>query len=96
MSNYVATIDLGTNTFHILIAELVRDKPFKVIYHQRIPVMIGRGGINQGVITPEAADRAISALTSFKDTLLSYQIPNERVFCTATSAFRNARNGQDS
>ncbi|MEO0332262.1 MAG: phosphatase, partial [Bacteroidota bacterium] len=95
MSNYVATIDLGTNTFHILIAEPLRDKPFKVIYHQRIPVMIGRGGINQGVITPEASDRAISALTSFRDTLLSHQIPNERVYCTATSAFRNAKNGQD-
>ncbi|MEM9830959.1 MAG: phosphatase [Bacteroidota bacterium] len=94
MNNYVATIDLGTNTFHILIAELFDNQPFKTAYHERIPVMIGRGGINQGIITAEAIDRALAALTQFKSTLNSYQIPLDRVFCTATSAFRNAKNRQ--
>ncbi len=95
MSNYVATIDLGTNTFHLLIAEIQPNRDFHLIYRERIPVMIGRGSINQGFITPEAEERALAALTHFRSKLTSYQVPSERVRCTATSAFRNANNGQE-
>ncbi|MEQ9439458.1 MAG: phosphatase [Cyclobacteriaceae bacterium] len=95
MSQKVATIDLGTNTFHLLVAELQKENTFQVIHHERIPVMIGRGGINQGVITPEAQERALEALHHFRAQLQSLAIPLENVHCTATSAFRNAKNGQE-
>ncbi|MGB3587612.1 MAG: exopolyphosphatase [Tunicatimonas sp.] len=95
MSNYVATIDLGTNTFHLLIAKIQPNRDFQLIYRERIPVMIGQGSINQGFITPEAEGRAIAALTQFKSKLTFYQVPLEQVRCTATSAFRNAKNGQE-
>ncbi|WKN42286.1 Ppx/GppA phosphatase family protein [Tunicatimonas pelagia] len=94
MNNFVATIDLGTNTFHLLIAEIQPSKNFSIIYRERIPVMIGQGSINQGFITPEAEERALAALTKFRLKLEDHQVPIDRVHCTATSAFRNAKNGQ--
>ena len=87
----VAVIDLGTNTFHILIAEVTGKHAYRLVHRQRIAVMIGKGGINQGVITEEAQQRALSALQQFADLIKEYQV--ERVRATATSAFRNAHNG---
>lgn len=94
MKKLVATIDLGTNTFHLLIAEILSERSFKIVYRRRIAVMIGRGGINQGTITTDAQNRALEALISFKDQLDTFEISLKNVHCTATSAFRNANNGQ--
>ena len=87
----VAVIDLGTNTFHILIAEVAENRTYRIVHRQRIAVMIGKGGINQGVITEEAQQRALDALQQFADLIEQCQV--QRVRATATSAFRNARNG---
>lgn len=88
----LAVIDLGTNTFHILIAQLREDRTYRVVYRRRIPVMIGKGGINQGLITEEGQERALAALRQFADLIQEYRVAQVRA--TATSAFRNARNGE--
>ena len=93
MDNTIAVIDLGTNTFHILIAKVLNDQRYQIIRRQRIPVMIGKGGINQGVITEEGQQRALSALHEFAELIKEHTI--KRVRATATSAFRNARNGEE-
>ena len=49
---------MGTNTFHLLVAE-IENSNFKILLQERIPVKIGVGGINQGIITEAAIDRAI-------------------------------------
>ena len=87
----VAVIDLGTNTFHILIAEVEAGGSYRIAERLRIPVMIGKGGINQGLITEEGQQRALEALQQFADIIKARNI--EHVRATATSAFRNARNG---
>jgi exopolyphosphatase/guanosine-5'-triphosphate,3'-diphosphate pyrophosphatase len=48
MSKRVAVIDLGTNTFHLLIAESAPDE-YNEIIHEQVAVKLGEGGINQGV-----------------------------------------------
>ena len=48
-----AVLDLGTNTFHLLIAELENNQVIEN-YQEQIAVKIGAGGINQGKITEEA------------------------------------------
>lgn len=87
----VAVIDLGTNTFHLLIASVV-DGKHEILHRERKAVKIGEKGINQGEITYEAWDRALTALNEFKTTIDQNGI--DQVFATATSAIRNANNGQ--
>ena len=87
----VAVIDLGTNTFHILIVEVEASGTYQIVERLRLPVMIGKGGINQGLITEEGQQRALAALRQFADIIEQRKIKHVRA--TATSAFRNARNG---
>ena len=91
-NNTIAVIDLGTNTFHLLIAEVLAHRHYRIIHRLRIPVMIGKGGINQGVITEEGQQRALAALQQFAERMEEYNV--KQVRATATSAFRNARNGE--
>lgn len=86
----VGIIDMGTNTFHLLIAE-VRDHDFTILFKEKLAVKIGEGGISQGFITEEAIQRALKALQRFKSVLEAEQA--DKVFATATSAIRNAKNG---
>ena len=88
----VAIIDLGTNTFHLLIAN-VESNSHEILYRDRKAVKIGEKGINKGEITPAAWDRAIATLKEFKHTIDENQV--DQVFGTATSAIRNAKNGKD-
>lgn len=88
----VAVIDLGTNTFHLLIAE-VTNNSFKVIYKTTTAVKLGEGRINENIIIPEAFERGLQTLQSYKNTINSYQV--KQIKATATSAVRSAKNGQD-
>jgi exopolyphosphatase / guanosine-5'-triphosphate,3'-diphosphate pyrophosphatase len=92
MKNKVAIIDMGTNTFHLLIAE-GDEKGYNITQRDRLPVKIGMGGINQQIITEEGYHRALVAMQSFRNTLEQQNI--ETVYAFGTSAFRNAHNGVD-
>jgi len=87
-----AVIDMGTNTFHLIIAELSA-AGVKVIYKTNLPVQLGQGRINENIIIPEAFERGIKALQGFKEEIDKQQA--EVVRATATSAVRSAANGQD-
>jgi len=85
----VAIIDMGTNTFHLLIAK-VKGGNHEVLMDEKHAVGLGRGGINDGVITQEAMERAMKALHFFKGECDQYKV--NRVVITGTSAVRSARN----
>jgi exopolyphosphatase/guanosine-5'-triphosphate,3'-diphosphate pyrophosphatase len=91
MSKRVAVIDLGTNTFHLLIAESAPDE-YNEIIHEQVAVKLGEGGINQGVIQPAAFERGIKAMQDFKELISKHHVG--QVKALATSALRNAANGQ--
>lgn len=88
----IAVIDLGTNTFHLLIVK-VEGKDFDILVRERISVRIGKSGINKGVITENAQLRALQALREFKAIIDLHHV--EKVYATATSAIRNAENGEE-
>ncbi|RYD71240.1 MAG: exopolyphosphatase, partial [Sphingobacteriales bacterium] len=87
-----AIIDLGTNTFHLLIAE-ANNKSFEILYKTNKPVKLGEGRINDNIIIPSAFERGISALKEFRETIDGYHV--DKVRATATSAVRSANNGGD-
>jgi len=88
----IAVIDLGTNTFHLLIAE-IKDKNFEILYKTDVPVKLGEGRINDNVIIPTAFERGINTLKTFNQTIKTYKV--DKVKATATSAVRDAENGKD-
>jgi exopolyphosphatase / guanosine-5'-triphosphate,3'-diphosphate pyrophosphatase len=90
MKNRIAIIDMGTNTFHLLIAES-RDSSYHVLHKEHIPSKIGVGGINKGLITEEGIERAMAALKKFKNVMDSWGVEKSMAF--GTSALRNAKNG---
>ncbi|SIN93755.1 Ppx/GppA phosphatase family protein [Algoriphagus halophilus] len=85
-----AVIDMGTNTFHLLLVEL-NESGFKTIYKEKIPVKLGKGGINQNNLAEDAQKRAFHTLKHFKNLIDGEHI--NQVFAFATSAVRNAENG---
>jgi len=87
-----AIIDMGTNTFHLLLVSLSVDN-FETIYKEKIPVKIGQGGISRNTITPEAQKRATHTLQHFKNLIDGEGI--QEIYAFATSAVRNADNGQN-
>ncbi len=85
-----AVIDLGTNTFHLLVADIA-DSRFHVVFRRQIPVKLGEGGIHEGYITDEAFARGLAALQEFRKDLDRLSCLDYR--CVATSAIRGATNG---
>lgn len=89
---HVAIIDMGTNTFHLMLATITSEG-FIINYREKVPVKIGMGGINEGYITKEGIERAVKAMKDFKATIQDARIENALAF--GTSALRNAKNGEE-
>ena len=87
-----AAIDLGTNTFHLIIAEL-HGKNIEVVYKTSVSAQLGEGGLTDNIIQPKAFERGLLALEGFAEVLRSHQV--DVMKATATSAVRNASNCAD-
>jgi len=92
MNKRIAVIDLGTNTFHLLIAERGAAGVNELV-RKEVAVKLGEGGINEGLIQPAAFERGLAALRDFHSVILQHEV--EQVRALATSALRNAANGHD-
>lgn len=91
MKRRIALIDCGTNTFHLLIADLWGSE-LNIIYRTKEVARIGVGGINNNIILPDAVERAFHVLRTFREVIDQYSVKTIQSF--ATSAFRNAKNGE--
>lgn len=86
-----AVLDLGTNTFNLLIVDIFPDKKFQVVISTKRAVKLGFGGINNNFISPEAFNRGINAICSLHATIKKHK--PEVIFAFATSAIRSSTNG---
>jgi exopolyphosphatase/guanosine-5'-triphosphate,3'-diphosphate pyrophosphatase len=86
----IAIIDMGTNTFHLLLAE-VSARGYRIVRRDHEAIKIGMAGINEGFISESACARALDAMCRFKETIGRHQAAAVQAF--GTSAFRNAANG---
>lgn len=87
-----AVIDLGTNTFHLLIAEIKKDGTWEKLLHKRITVKLGQRGIDKNIIAKAPYNRGIKALEIFSATIKEFKIGH--VFAFGTAALRTALNGK--
>ncbi len=88
-----AVIDLGTNTFNLLLAERLPNDTFKKVFNTKIAVKLGEGTINSGYIADAPFQRGVNALKQFQQYLLDYNV--EHTYAFATSAIRSASNGHE-
>lgn len=88
----IAAIDLGTNTFHLIIAEQAESE-MKIIYKTNKPIKLGEDITKENKIIPTAFERGINCLKEFKATLDQYGVTKIRA--VATSGVRSASNGKD-
>src|SRR5690554_4040555 len=87
----VAIIDMGTNTFNLLVVDVPHTGGYEILHSDKISVKLGEGGINQKLITPQAFQRGLDAVDAHKQTAVQYGA--EHIYAFATSATRNATNG---
>jgi exopolyphosphatase / guanosine-5'-triphosphate,3'-diphosphate pyrophosphatase len=92
MDKRFAVIDLGTNTFHLLIVEGSPSNLTEIV-HEQDSVKLGEGGINKGFIQQAAFERGVKTMQRFHQLITKHQV--KKVRAIATSALRSASNGQD-
>jgi len=90
-SGWVAIGDLGTNTFHLLVAKMEHGK-IVVGLRKKIGVKIGKGSMENREISTSAIQRAIVALNSFGEEIKPFGLAPSDCNTLGTSAFRNAEN----
>lgn len=87
-----AIIDLGTNTFNLLIFEKTKNGA-NIIHIERRAVGLGLGGINEKRIASDAKERALSTIKYFKSRADEFKVSEIKAF--GTSALRDATNRAD-
>ena len=87
----VAAIDVGTNSVHLLVADVAPDGEIRLVEKAREQVELGRGGLDRNLLTDDAMERGRAALRSFKQAIDGLDV--DAVTAAATSAVREARNG---
>lgn len=88
-SPYFAAIDLGSNSFHMLIARVNEDK-IEVIDREKQMVQIARGLQADGTLDDESQERAIICLHQFSERLRD--IPVSQIRAVGTKTLRSAEN----
>ncbi|MFC2096168.1 phosphatase [Bacteroidota bacterium] len=89
----IAIIDMGTNTFNLLIVEVYNKTHYKIIFKDKAGVKLGKGGINNKIITPEAFERGVSSIGKHIDSIKKFNA--EKIIATATSGVRSTENGEE-
>lgn len=86
----LAVIDLGTNTFHLLIVDVNADGSFKERYRERKFIQLAENGIEK--IGEAPFERGLQAMKAFSEVIKKY--PVEKLIASGTAALRRASNGQ--
>lgn len=90
MSDYppIAAVDLGSNSFHLLVAREV-EANFQVLHREKQKIRLA-SGLENNALSQEAIDRGVAALKQFADTLQDFHADQVKVVATYT--LRTAKN----
>jgi exopolyphosphatase/guanosine-5'-triphosphate,3'-diphosphate pyrophosphatase len=91
-SPYFAAIDLGSNSFHMLIVK-VNDGILETVDRVKEMVQIARGLKKSHTLSEEAQARALHCLSCFQERIR--EIPAEQVRVVGTKALRSAYNADE-
>ncbi|HEY8217362.1 MAG TPA: Ppx/GppA phosphatase family protein [Acidimicrobiia bacterium] len=89
----IAALDLGTNSFHLLVADVQPDGHFEAIAAEKAMIRLGDVVAREGRITERAAEVVLATVRRFR--LLAEAAGATELHACATSAVRSAANGDD-
>ena len=89
----LTTIDIGTNTILMLVADLHPDGRILTIRDEHVIAGLGRGVDENRRISSETIERVLNFLRDFKR--ISDENASERIIASGTSALRDAANRDD-
>ena len=87
----LAVIDLGSNTFHLLICAIRPDGTWDELYRERRYVKLAAGGLDH--LDEDRISRAVECMIAFAETARAYGVSAIRA--TGTAAMREAGNGAE-
>lgn len=87
----VAILDLGTNTFHLLIVSINKKGEWRKIFKSKTVVKLSEGSDNLKTISNKAYQRGLKALVHYKEIIKVHK--PKKVVAFATSAIRSSDNG---
>lgn len=89
----IAALDLGSNSFHLVVAEVHPDGTFESLIREKEMLRLGDVVSRKGIITSAAADAAVETVRRFR--LLAEAAGAQEILARATSALRTAGNGDE-
>lgn len=88
----LASIDIGSNSVHMIVADVTGPHSFFVLDRDRERVKLGAGAFRSGRLKAPNMAAALQALDRFR--LLCRRLGVDRIHAVATSAVREASNGR--
>lgn len=93
MPEYKAVADLGTNSFHLIIAEITDDGKLNTVQREKVVMRLGTEEKNVlKRISPNEIKRSVEVLKEFKKLADFY---NTKIYAVATSAIRESENRKE-
>lgn len=89
MSEYLAAVDMGTNSLHMVVARVLEGGGFELVEREKEMVRLGHGSGDMRRLRKKAIDRAIAALDRYRRIAESR---GATLRVVATSAVREAEN----
>jgi exopolyphosphatase/guanosine-5'-triphosphate,3'-diphosphate pyrophosphatase len=89
----IAAIDLGSNSVHMVLVETLKAGAFRVIGREKEMVRLGARTLARGKLSAGAMARGLDALRKYRR--LADSTGAEKILAVATSAIREAANGED-
>ena len=89
----IAALDLGSNSFHLLVADATGAGALTPVVREKEMLRLGTIVAREGRITPAAADAAVTTLRRFR--ALADAARSDELVARATSAIREAANRQE-
>jgi exopolyphosphatase/guanosine-5'-triphosphate,3'-diphosphate pyrophosphatase len=89
----IAAIDLGSNSVHLVLVETLRGGAFRVVGRDKEMVRLGARTLARGKLSESAITRGLEVLRKYKR--LAESAGAEKIIAVATSAVREAANGED-
>ncbi len=89
----IAAIDLGSNSFHLLIAQVASPSSFEPVLREKMMIQLGKTALITGRLDPRDMARGLRCLDEFRRLALTRRV--ECTIAVATSAIREAENGEE-